>query len=125
MHQNPLYILFKYHFISCIKMYILYYTPSNYCSHFFLQYTHIQSFIVNLHIFLHFQPSFSTFFAFKSRFRLFINTFSSFSRRLSLIFSTFCLYLFFFCFYLQKQYFIPQKNNRKYLLSLSEAKKHL
>ena len=104
-------------------MYILYYTPSNYCSHFFLQYTHIQSFIVNLHIFLHFQPSFSTFFAFRSRFRLFFNTFSSFSRRLSLIFSTFCLYLFFFCFYLQKQYFIPQKKQQKISVVSVRSKK--
>ena len=73
--------------------------------------------------------AFSTIFFYLFRiqvpFSSFFNTFSSFSRRLSLIFSTFCLYLFFFCFYLQKQYFIPQKNNRKYLLSLSEAKKHL
>ena len=56
-------------------MYILYYTPSNYCSHFFLQYAHIQSFTVNLHIFSHFQLSFFTFFAFIPQFRLFFYAF--------------------------------------------------
>ena len=73
-----MYILLKYHFISCIKMYILYYTPLNYCSHFFLQYMHIQSFTVNLHIFSHFQLSFFTFFAFDPRFVYFLTHFRLF-----------------------------------------------
>ena len=97
-------------------MYILYYTPFNYCSHFFLQYMHIQSFTVNLHIFSHFQLSFFTFFAFGPRFRLFFNTFSSFSRRFSLFFSTVCPYLFFFWFYLPKLHFVLFWNNNESLL---------